>query len=232
MVKDAAAEQTRTAAEPLIKREVATQVKMRVDAERPVIVATVTQQTKEAVKQMQPQIDLQVKDSVEAIVQRQVKPVAQEMSKLQADAGLQRLIIRMGNDDAHAYDELVALRDHTSDPETRTLIASAVGAVEMQQETGVHVGWAFYTPMSEEQLLEALSRPNPHDRLAALNGLSANAKLLPRLIDVINNDPSLTVRCQAARMFNGVTKQQFTCLNKPAQLKWWEANKQNFGQTQ
>jgi hypothetical protein len=132
---------------------------------------------------------------------------------------------------SYAYDELVALRDHTSDAETRTLIASAVSAVETQHATGVHTGWAFSTPMSEQQLLETLSRSNPHDRLAALNGLKADTKLLPKLVDVISNDPSLMVRCQATSMFDGVTKQQFSCFDKPGLLKWWEANKQNFGPT-
>lgn len=52
MVKETAAEYTKTQAEPLIKIEVANQVKSRVDAQRPAIAATVAQQTQMAVKQM------------------------------------------------------------------------------------------------------------------------------------------------------------------------------------
>lgn len=85
MVQNAAAEYTRTAAEPLIKRNVEEQVKARVAAERPTIIASVAEQTKAAVRQMEPQINLQVRDSVEATVQHQVEPVTKQIDGLKTE---------------------------------------------------------------------------------------------------------------------------------------------------
>jgi len=237
MVKEAAAEQTKTASEPLIKQEVATQVKARVDTERPTIVAAVTEQTKAAVKQMGPQIDQQVRDSVEAKVQHQVEPVIQKLNTLKSDADLQRLIIRMDNDDAVAFDQLLAILSETTNVETTDLVRTAITDVVERHETAVTMGRDFKAPLTETQMLVIMmdtSHP-PVDRETAIDKLlgtsTQNRSLVPKLVEVITSDPSLNVRCHAGRAFNNLTSQHFKCLDKPDQLAWWQANKKAFERT-
>lgn len=226
-VREAATEATKTAAEPLIKNEVGTQVKLRVDAERPAIGRTVTQQTQAAVKQMEPQIDSLVKDSVDAKVQKQVQPVVQSLQDLKADSDLQRLIIRMNSDDALAFDEVFSRLNQSSDPKQRDFLGSMINDVVESHENATRFALRFTAPHTEEQGLAELKNPARSMRLAALDNYGTSPKLsLSTLVELASSDSSLNVRCLAAKEFDRRTKQQFPCLAKQIFPLWWEANKQ------
>src|SRR5205807_5241341 len=95
LVKDAAKEQTQMSANPLIKIEVARQVKNRVDAEQSNIRHAVTEETQTAVKGMNPQIDKLVKNAVDSTVQNQVDPVIRQIGGLKRDVEIQRMINKL-----------------------------------------------------------------------------------------------------------------------------------------
>jgi len=234
MVNDAAASYTKSAADPLIKQEVATQVRTRVDAEKPTIVAAVTEQTKSAVNQMAPQINEQVRDSVEATVQTHVAPVVQTLSDIKADAGLQDLIIRMDNDDALAFDQLLSLSGQTTDLIKKNEIQGALMEVIATHQSGLQVVQTFNVPRSKEQMLALLDNKAAYrtEREAAVWALSAlpemRSTLLPKLVVMLTSDPSLSVRCTAARQFDAYTNQGFGCLDKDNINKWWAANEATF----
>jgi hypothetical protein len=228
-VKDAAIEATKASAEPLIKSEVAAQVRSRVDAERPSINAAVTQQTQSAVRQMGPKIDAIVRESVDTKVQTAVEPVSQRLSAMKADADLQRLITRMDNDDAAAFDQLYAIAATTTDPEARTLANAALMSVIEGHDTGLRISNRFTVAHTEEQTFAELINPDPSMRRTALDTLEGNTKLdLPRLLKIGTSDPSLNVRCEAIRAFDGRVKQTFRCLMGSFVAQWWEAHKKEF----
>jgi hypothetical protein len=229
MVKATAAEYTKTSAEPLIKSEVGVQVKLRVAAEQPTIVAAVTRQTQAAVKQMGPTIDSLVRDSVDVKVQKAVEPVTQRLEGLKADADVQRLIIRMNNDDAEAFDQLFALTVAPStDSDTLKLIGDTVSDVMDQHNNQMRLALHFTTPHNREQALAELSNPIPSMRMAALDMVGSwDVPTLSKLVEIASSDASLNVRCLAAQVFNARTKQTFPCLSK-ALVTWWGLHQKDF----
>jgi hypothetical protein len=225
-IKDAAVEATKTAAEPLIKSEVAAQVKLRVDEEKPAIAATVTQQTQIAVKQMGSQIEPLVKNSVDAKISTSVDPIVQ---RIKAEADLQLLITRMNADDAIAFDNLIGMSSFADATQQATAFA-AVRSVIAAHNSGMFQTRTFTSPQTDDQLLTRLSDADAASREAALDTLISkrNLTLLPRVVGLMGSDPSIDVRCSAYRLFNNWTVQSFQCLNIGPLMNWWQSNKKNF----
>lgn len=223
LVKDAAKEQTQTTAKPLIEAEVATQVKQRVDAEQGNIRRAVSEQTQTAVKQMAPQIDKMVKETVDSKIQTQVEPVERKLSALERIGHLQGLINRMNADDAQAFDALITMPLQTLQPDEQKLVTSSLRSVFLAQNSGIYMSRSFSVPVSEEQLARFLSDGEPTNRQAALDTLLSkkNLKLLPRIVTSLQNDPSLAVRASAYRVFNAWTGQKFNVLDVSTTLAWW-----------
>ncbi len=226
MVREAAAESTKTSATPMIKAEVATQVKSRVEAERPSITAAVNQQTQTAVKEMGTKIDVLVKDAVDSKVKAQVESVVEQVNLLKGEADIQLMITRMNADDARAFDSLSALKPDP-DSEDWRLINSAIRSVYDTHAGGFYMSRNFNQPITEEQMIAVLRHPDASMRQASLDTLVSkpHPEILPDLVGMITSDPSLNVRCAAYRLFNAYTKQSFKCLDKNGVLQWWEANK-------
>lgn len=222
LVEDAAKESTKTAAEPLIRTEVASQVKLRVDAEKPTIATAVTQQTQTAVKQMGSQIDSLVKSALDAKLATDVDPVIQ---RVKDEADLQLLITRMNADDAVAFDVLT--HANFSDPSQRTAVFAAAQSVINAHNAGFFQMRTFGTPQSDDQLVAHLSDSDSGSRQAALAALTPkrNLTLLPRVVEMMRSDPSIDTRCAAYRLFNSWTTQSYQGLNVEA-LVWWQNNKQ------
>jgi hypothetical protein len=244
MVKEAASESTKAAAAPLIKSEVAAQVKSRVDAEQPAISAAVTRQTHAAVQEMEPQITMTIKESVEKEIETnvaplqhtivdlktEVQPLAQSLGDLKAETNLEHIITRMKSDDAIAFDQAVSLYNQTFDLATKSLLGGSLTDVMESPNNTMRIVGQFTNPHTEEQSIAELSNPDPIMRVTALD-IVGNKIQMSKLVDLLSSDPSLKVRCVAAQMFDGRTKQHFLCLAKEPILAWWEANKQNFQDT-
>jgi competence protein ComGC len=224
LVKDAAVEATQKSAEPLIKSEVASQVKLRVDSERPAIAAAVNQQSQLAVKQMGSQIDSLVRKSVDAKVSTDVDPFIQ---KIKDEADLQLLITRMNADDAGAFDTLNRLAP--TSPQKDVIIA-ALRSVYAAHNSGMFQTRLFSVLQTDDQLVAHLSDADAYGRQAALDAIikKKNLSLLPRIMGMMQSDPSVDVRCSAFRAFNNWTSQSFQCLDSTGAFTWWAANKQNF----
>ena len=226
LVRDAAADSTKTAAEPLIRTEVTKQVKDRVDAEKPTIAAAVTQQTNAAVKQMGPQIDSLVKNTVDSKIATSVEPTVE---RVKSEADLQLLITRMDADDAIAFDNLLSL-SRAGDPAQQSLIISALRSVFNAHNAGMFQVHTFKIQQTDEQLIGHLSDTDSFSRAAALDALRAkrNLTLLPRTVDMMRSDSSIDVRCAAYRAFNAWTGQSFQCLDVDGTTNWWLQNRQSY----
>jgi hypothetical protein len=230
LIEQAAEESTKKAAEPLIKNEVSTQVRERVDAERPTIAATVTQQTQAAVKQMGPSIDSLVKGAVDAKISTSVDPIIKQVKD---EADLQLLITRMNADDGVGFDSLMRLSG-SGESGQRTLIFSALRSVFVAHNQGLYTARTFQVAQTDEQLVAHLSDADPFPRQAALDALLSrrNLALLPRIVEMMRSDSSLNVRCSAYRAFDNWTHQSFQCLDADAAMDWWQKNKQSVLPTQ
>lgn len=226
LVKDAAKEATQKSAEPLIKSEVAAQVKLGVDAQKPAIAAAVTQQTQAAVKQMESEIESIAKKSVDAKISAEVDPV---IRKIKDDGNFQLLITRMNADDAQAFDTLAHLPPST-DPSQGSVAIAALRSVYAGHNSGMFQTRQFNSPQSDDQLVAHLSDGDSFSREAALDALipKKNLSLLPKIVEMMTADPSITVRCAAFRAFNSWTAQSVQCLDSGDALSWWTANKQKF----
>lgn len=233
LVKEAAKDQAQATAKPLIQREVATQVRRQVDAEQGNIRHTVTVETQTAVKQMDKEIGTLVKSAVDSKVQTEIQPVAAQVGGLRRDLELQRTINRVNEDDARALDELFAIPLNVLRPDEQRLVKSAVRTAIEAHDQGIFRDRVFKIQLSGEELINKLSSDDAWDRQAALDTLRANPKnpsLLPRIVSIMLNDPSLNVRVSAYRLFNAWTGQQFQSLDKPSVVNWWNQHHQEFAQ--
>jgi len=96
MVEDAATSQTQSVLHPLITQEVTTAVKRGVDAEQPVIQATVVKETRTAVDNLKPTLDGIVTSHVNATVDKavaaqiaeKITPVVKELNDLKENQKL------------------------------------------------------------------------------------------------------------------------------------------------
>jgi len=230
IVMEAAKEHTQTTAKPLIQAEVGSQVKRRLDAEQGSIQRAITDQTQAAVKQMTPQIDRLVKENVDSKIQSQVEPVRKELAAVQRSGQIQGLINRMNADDAQAFDLLATMPILSLESDEQKLIASSLRSVFLMENQGMFVSRSFPQPMSDEQLVSFLNNTEPTTRQAALDTLVSkkNVKLLPQIVNTLQNDSSLAVRASAYRLFNTWTGQKFNVLDKPSLLQWWNQHQKEF----
>jgi hypothetical protein len=240
LVKDAAAESTRTAAEPLIKRAVAAQVETRVDAEQGAIRNALTAETQNAVRQMTPQIDSMVKQAVASKVTHDLEPLERQMDAIRNDSYVPILITRMNADDAQAFDALRPLASNGQSPppdSEKEIIDSALKSVSdrFNFDTYVPRPIAFRADGEITDAIFSMSRVTRRIALDTilkrrdLAGLHPkkmpNITVLRRIIDMTTADPSLAVRCAAYRVLDSWTEQTFECFN-PMAPAWWEANEQ------
>ena len=193
-VRDAAVEATKTAAEPLIKNEVAVQVKLRVDEQKPTIAATVAQQTRIAVKEMGSQIEPLVKSSVDAKISTSVDPIIQ---RIKDEADLELLMTRMNAGDAVAFDSLMHMSSF-ADPTQQATVIAAMRSVIAARNSGIYQSRRFNLPQTDDQLVARLSDTDAGSRQAALDGLIAkrNLTLLPKVVEMMRSDPLSTFDVQ------------------------------------
>ena len=229
MITSAAVDSTKAAAKPLIKSEVAQQVRTRVDAERGTISKAVTQETQAAVRDLAPKIDASVAQAVDANVKKQVEPVAKQMSELSDEAKFQALIMKMNADDAKAFDVLELMLSQNPRLERRQIIISELKSVIDSHNSGLYMTRSFNPPISDEERIKQLSSQEPYNRQAAIDSFAhQDLTVLHQLVVLAIGDPSLNVRSAATRLINGWTKQNLRCLESQPLRDWWQANKDKY----
>jgi hypothetical protein len=226
LVSDAAKQATSQSAQPLIKAEVYSQVRMRVAAEEPAIRETVKTETQTAVQDMNNRIQDIVRTDVNSRVSNEIQPV---LARLNQAENLHELITRMDSGDALAFDRLVSgdyLEGLT--PELRSTAIAAAKRVFQDANSGIFMTRSFNNPLNRDQLLSLLGSAEPDTRQAALDSLVSNQpayRALAQIEQMAENDPSIAVRRSATRCFNAWTKQAFQLLDKNSLAAWWQANR-------
>ena len=233
LVQAAAREQTQTALAPLIKNEVSSQVKNRVDAEQGHIRLAVNEETKKAVQDLGPALDRLVRQATERKVDAEVRPIGDQLNSFKQIASVASLAVRTLADDARALDALLPLTTLPENDERSSIAQSAVSAAFLTHNRSFYETRGFNPPLpNRDQLLEHLSNPNPLARKAAIDTLATqkDKAMLPRLLEIMRSDPDLheNVRESGFRAFNQITGQHFVNLDFPAVWAWWLVNQQRF----
>jgi hypothetical protein len=229
LVKDVAKDETVTAARPLIKQEVASQVKLGVAAERGTIQRAVVAETKSAVTEMNPRIETLVKNAVQGEVTARVNPVVDEVKSLQEEQKISLLISRANADDGAAFDKLIQMWNQLVAPEQQERKQSVTLALQSILKAhdlhgGIYMGKTFRQPIPDDQLSLILSHPDAGMRQAALDryyDLPKKAEVEERIFAIALRDPSLSVRAAAYRVINRWEEQDLTALVRDALVQWW-----------
>jgi hypothetical protein len=229
LVKEAAKDATTHSAQPLIKSEVSSQVRIRVSAEEPTIRENVKKETQAAVQDMNGRIQGIVESDVNSKVTSQVQPA---LIRLNQAEELEELITRMNSGDATAFDLIISNQYlNTLNPESRATAIGAARRVIHDAQSGIVMTRNFNTPMNHEQLVQLLNSPDADNRQASLDtltGSSFDSSTIAKVEELAEHDPSLTVREAATRCFNLWTKQNFEPLNRDPLAAWWQQNRSKF----
>lgn len=234
-VTEAAKTQTHDAMMPIIKTEVRTQVNRGVQDEQRIIRSTLTDQTKDAVRQLMPQIDRDVKSRMNEVVDSSVKSeisnhIAPQLTKLDADAKASSLIVGAESGDAADFDELESVSwRHDLDP---TLVADTKRVVESIMQSHNRV----YSPLSVEgqdqvrDPIKLIHSSDPLQRRAAIDGSSNDyfKSHLTDLYELMLSDPALDVREAAYVKFKQITGARFLNLDSEAAIEWRSRHSKDF----
>lgn len=237
LVRTAARDETVTAARPMIKQEVATQVKSGVAAERGTIQKAVVAQTNSAVAEMNPKINTLVKSAVDAEVSARVAPVVNQTKTLQDQAkALQReqevalLIGRASADDGQAFDKLYGMwanNGTAGDQEQRKRLKLVLMSILNAHDLGgMYMTREFVQPPSHDQLIKFLSDEDSGTRQAALDHyceMPKDAGVEPRIFQMALSDESLRVRTAAYRVLNKWENAKLVALETYPLLRWWSS---------
>lgn len=248
LVGSAAKERTEKELSGIIRSETTTQVAKGIREQGPTIQKAVEDQTKEAVKALEPSIRSSVnaavialqptiKASVDAATQDQVKA---SVAPIQAQLASYADVIRMGNlatlarnDDRHALDYLIQValgaKPESANPDLRKLADSTAGAIISDTDSGLSLGRTFKEKQTPDAMKKFMVSPDFRERAAALDNYPHDDKsILPILIQIITSDTNISVVHKAVLRFNALTKQSFEFWKTDDILEWWGKNRASF----
>ncbi len=148
--------------------------------------------------------------------------------------------IRMGNlatlarsNDRHAFDYLVQValgnKPESATAELRRLADATAAAVITGNNSLLYFSRGFKEKQTPDAMKKFMSSTLSQEREAALDNYPQDDKsILPILVQIIKDDPNLTVLCKALVRFNGLTKQQFEFWKTQEILDWWYKNQKSF----
>ena len=232
LVRTAAKDRTEGELQGIIRSETATQVAKGIQDQAPAIQRTVEDETKRAVRDLQPTINSIVGSETQAQVQKSVVPIQSQL-KVYGD------LIRTGtlatlakSDDRSAFDELVriAIGSIPATNDEKRVANSTVVAIIREVTSGLHLGYQFKEKQTTESMKKILVTSRfANDKIAAIDNYPREDRsILPLLVQLIEFDGSITVVNTAFRHFNALTKQSFQFPDYAAVETWWNQNKESF----
>lgn len=229
LVATAAKERTDKELNVIIRSEAATQVAKGIQEQGPVIKKHVEDQTREAVKALQPTISSIITTELQTQVSKSVAPVAAQMKAYQ---NLNTLSALAKSDDRKAFDQLIAVSTNSGDDEEVRTIARATVQDILRQKTNIlrRMSVQFRQPQTPEVMKQLLRvSKDKNERLAAIDNFPAtDMSILPFLVDIIRSDDDLEVVATAFVVFDVRTKQEFQLPDYSGLLSWWASNHASF----
>ncbi len=232
LVRAVAKERTEGELQGVIRSETITQVAKGIREQAPTIQKAVEDETKRAVRDLQPSISNAVGFEVSAQVQKQVLPVQSQLKSYGDVIRVGTLATLAKSDDRKAFDELVAIADGSKDAsaDERKVATSTAVAIVREKNSGISLGYNFkqkQTPEAMKQIL--LTSRFANDRMAAVQNYPADDKsILSLLARMVASDESIDVVCAAFGAFNSRTSQSFQFPNYGGLMTWWNDNKRKF----
>jgi hypothetical protein len=230
LVANAAKERTDKEISGIIRSETATQVAKGIQEQSPAIQKSVEDQTREAVKTLQPTITSIIKSELEAQVNKSVEPVQAQMKAYQ---NLNTLSALARNDDRKAFDQLIAISTEPGEEEVKTLARATVLDIVRQKNNFLRrMAVQFQQKQTPESMTQILGgSKNKDERLAAMDNFpETDMSIVPLLVERIRSDDDLEVVATAFRSFDFRTKQSFQFPDYPGVFNWWSNNHAAFDQ--
>jgi hypothetical protein len=248
LVANAARERTEKELSGIIRSETAVQVAKGIRDQGPVITKAVQDQTKEAVRALEPTIKATVDTAVKALeptIRTSVDKATADQVKasvipIQAQLANYADVIRRGNlatlarsDDRAAFDYLIQValgaKPESANPDLRKLADSTAGAIISDAESGLSFGRSFKEKQSPDAMKKFMVSSDFRERAAALDSYPQDDNsILPILIQIITSDSNISVVHKAVIRFNGLTKQSFEFWKTNDILEWWGKNRASF----
>jgi hypothetical protein len=233
LVRDVAKGKTEKELEGIIRSETSVHVKRGIEAQGPVIKKTVEDETRKAVDALQPSIAANVTKATENQVKKAVLPIEQRMSGYGEMIRVGNLAMLARSDDRPAFDSLVQIAlkktPESANAEILRLADSTVAAVIADKRVTWRVGRQFKEKQTPESLKKFMLSPHPLEREAAIDNYPGDDKsILPLLVQIIQNDKSISVADRAVSRFNALTKQSFEFWDTKPLLDWWEKNRHSY----
>ncbi|OIR07738.1 hypothetical protein GALL_100200 [mine drainage metagenome] len=229
----AAKERTEKELTRVINSEASKQVAQGIKDQWPEIQKVVEDQTKDAVKALQPTISSAVDKATQEQVKTSVEPIQNKLAAYDVSIRIGSLATLAHGDNRQAFDELleVALgnKPESTNPDLRNMADATVGAIIQSTESGLQMGYSFKEKQTPDSMKQFLLSPNQLDRAAALDNYPPNdITILPTLVTMIKSDTSINVLHKAVVRFNTLTKQSFRFFQTKEILDWWDKNKSSF----
>lgn len=233
LVRSVAKDRTEKELAGIIRSETATQVAGGIKQQGPVIQKAVEDQTKEAVKALEPTIRALVTKATEDQVIKSVAPVQIQMGTYADYIRIGTLAMLANGDDRHAFDTLVQIvlgkSKESKNPDLVHLADATLGTILSAKTGGIRLTRSFKTPQPPDSLKQLLQSRSPWEREAALDNYPANDRsVLPILVEMIKSDDSIDVLVRAVEHFNSLTKQTFQFHQTEELLGWWQKNEGSF----
>jgi hypothetical protein len=232
LIAKAAKERTDSAITGIIHEETARQVSLGIQEQAPEIKKNVEEETRNAVKALQPTITGIISDQLQAEVKNAVAPVEATMK---AYLNLNVLSALARNDDREAFDQLMAMGNGEAAGDIKTL-AAATALEVVREKTNVfrRLGRQFKEKQTPQAMLNIIGTSTfIPDRLTALDNYPPDdVSILPVLVKIIRSDQNLEMVATAFSSFDSRTKQEFQFPDYAGVVSWWDKNHDQFDHKQ
>jgi hypothetical protein len=232
LVEAAAKSKTEKEFAGIVQAETLKQVAQAITAQQPFIRKAVEDQTTKAVKDLEPTIRSSVNQATEDQVNKSIVPIKRQMRDYADSLSIGNMTIIARNDDRQAFDYLqqvaIGNKPESANLELRTLAESTVSAINADLTKSSHEGVTFPDKKTPEALRKLMSSSETIERREAVGSYPVqDHSVLPLLVQLIRNDPSIKVLSDAMWKFDEMTKQTFSFDEVRSLLDWWEKNQKD-----
>lgn len=233
LIFDTARELTATVLSKEIKDETATQVSSAIKAEEETIRTLIAEQTNKLIADLQPTIKDEVIRRADEAIKSATSEIGEKINSLNQVTELSNKVLLARADDRRAFDYLIQIAlgnaPEASKPELRKIAEATAAMVITQSQTGLQLARNFKEKQTNESLKAFMKSSNPVEREAAVDSYPLEDKaIIPQLVEIAVEDPSINVAHKAVGKLNAMTGQSFEFWMPQNIREWWEKNKEAY----
>lgn len=216
----------------VIHSEASIQVAKGIKEQGDTIQKAVEDQTKESVKALQPTISASIEKATKEQVNVSVEPIRIKLAEYGNYIKVGNAAALAHGDDRKSFGYLMQVAEGLQQPESsseelRKLATATVLAIIKQVNSPIQT--VYNISGTPDDLKKLMLSQNLFDRITALDSYPKNdPSILPTLIILIKDDPSITSLNKAVILFDSLTKQTFKFYQSNDLLNWWINNKHSY----